>query len=66
MINFLFNGSWGFMPKFAFWLLAGWIICSIIEWGGNDGKIATVSLVIGGIGTILAAYSLYLSVKSER
>ena len=65
LINFLFNGTWGMLPKFLFWFFLGIIICSVIEWGGNDGvPLSSWLWVIGG--TILGAYSLYLSVKSER
>jgi len=70
MKNFLFNGTWGYMPKCVFWFLAGWIICAIIEHyfngGGNTGHVLPISWIIGIVGTIMAGYSLWLTLKSEN
>jgi hypothetical protein len=65
ILNFLFNGSWGFMPKPIFWFLLGWIACSINENGTSDG-VKWQSWVMGGVGTLLAIYSLWLSLRAEK
>jgi membrane protein DedA with SNARE-associated domain len=65
MKNFLFLGTWGYMPKCVFWFLLGLLACSINERGSNDGT-QPISWLMVAIGAILAAYSLYISLKAEK
>jgi len=61
MINFLFIGNVGKIPKWLIYLLLGWGIFALKEWHNETDVIQLGSWDYGIGGTILAGFSLYLT-----
>ena len=65
VINFLFRGTWGFLPKPLFWFIAGLLAAALNERGTADGTQAESWYMVAA-GTVLAGFSLWLSMRHER
>jgi hypothetical protein len=65
VINFLFRGTWGYAPKPLVWFIAGLLAAALNERGTADGT-QPVSWYMVAAGTVLAGFSLWLSMKDEK
>lgn len=68
MIKFLFIGSSNTLMIFkaTFWLLATLITVSLIEFGGNDGELHGMSILVLTVGGLFTVISLLGSLFDEN
>lgn len=68
LFKFLFVGSSRYLLAFkcAAWLMATLLLMSVIENGGNDGELTFASQLVFGIGLMLTALSVALTLDYER